>query len=145
MNELVREKLQGFPIVVPNQVDWADMDILRHVNNTVYFRYFENARIQFLGAIGFGDENGVDGLGPILHSTSARFRRPLRFPDTAWTGARALDVHDDRFSMEYRLVSDRDQEVAAEGTALVVCYDYRALRKAALPQSVREGITRLQG
>src|SRR5690606_27481110 len=84
MNQRVRELLEGFPIVVPNPVAWADMDVFRHVNNAVFFRYFENARIRYLEAIGFGDDDRHSGLGPILHSTNARFRRPLRYPDTAW-------------------------------------------------------------
>lgn len=143
MNDRAREHLRGFPIVVANAVQWAEMDVLHHVNNANFFRYFENARIQYLLAIGLAD-NRADGLGPILHSTTARFRRPLRFPDTAWTGARAGDVAGDRFSMEYRVVSESDGEIVADGSAVVVCYDYRARQKTPLPPAVRQSIGDLE-
>lgn len=133
----MEEILLGFPIRVPIPVAWAEMDVFRHVNNTVYFRYFETARIEYLRRIEFGDDDRHGGLGPILHSTAARFRRPLRFPDTAWTGARATEVLDDRFAMEYRVVSGAQGAVAAEGSALIVSYDYSRREKAPLPESVR--------
>jgi acyl-CoA thioester hydrolase len=39
--------LAGFPVIVEQAVVWGDMDSYRHVNNTVYFRYFENARLEY--------------------------------------------------------------------------------------------------
>lgn len=141
----VGEWLRGFPVIVPNRVAWAEMDVFRHVNNAVFFRYFENARIGYLERIGLGDDNRHEGIGPILHSTAARFRRPLRFPDVAWTGARVAEVQDDRFTMEYRVVSEREGELVADGNAIVVAYDYVARRKAPLPEGVRRAIAELAG
>jgi acyl-CoA thioester hydrolase len=43
--EELRRLLETFPVVVEMDVAWADMDYFRHVNNTVFFRYFESARI----------------------------------------------------------------------------------------------------
>ena len=43
MNEL----LTDYPIVITQEVIWADMDAYRHVNNAVYFRYFESARMAY--------------------------------------------------------------------------------------------------
>lgn len=145
MNHTVAAHLSRMPIVMPNRVSWAEMDAFRHVNNVVFFRYFENARIECLIRIGLGDDTRPDGIGPILHSTSARFRRPLRFPDVAWTGTRISAVGDDRFTMEYRVVSGQQEEIAAEGEAIVVAYDYGSGRKAALPADVRSAIAGMHG
>jgi acyl-CoA thioester hydrolase len=119
------------------------MDVFRHVNNTVYFRYFEIARIAFLERIGLDSDDRQDGIGPILHSTGARFRRPLRHPDTAWTATRATQVERDRFEMEYRVASERLGEIVAEGTAIVVAFDYRLGSKAPLPEEVRAAMERV--
>jgi acyl-CoA thioester hydrolase len=140
MPETVGAHLEDFPVVLEIPVAWGDMDAYRHVNNAVYFRYFESARIAFLGQVGFGGGTGPIEIGPILHSTSARFRYPLAYPDTAWTGARVVEVLDDRFAMEYRVVSGHSGEIAADGTGLVVSYDYRAGRKAPLPEAVRAAL-----
>src|SRR3990172_8193149 len=93
---------------------WGEMDAYGHVNNTVYFRYFESARIQYFGRCGLLDSYHKSSVGAILHSTSCRFRLALRYPDTALIGTRVSDVQDDRFTMLYRVVSKTHNTVAAE-------------------------------
>ena len=56
-----------------------------------------------------------DATGPILASTQCRFRRPLAYPDRLRVGARTVDIGDDRFTMQYRIVSRTLGEVAADG------------------------------
>lgn len=136
--------MTGYPIVIDVPIAWGDMDALGHVNNTVFFRLFESARIAYLDAIRFRGGAGGEGIGPILASTHCRFRRPLVYPDTARVGARATDVAEDRFTMEYRIVSGASGEVAAEGGGVVVAYDYGAGRKAPLPGEVRGRIEEVE-
>lgn len=137
--------LREFPVVVTLPVEWGDMDYFRHVNNTVFFRYFESARIAYLERIGLREEVAAGGLGPILASTHARFRRPLTYPDAVRVGARVTEVGEDRFTMEYRVVSEKLGAVAAEGGGVLVSFDYRAGRKAPLPEEVRSAIESLEG
>ena len=47
MADLAAELLAGFPVIVEQAVVWGDMDSYSHVNNVVYFRYFENARLEY--------------------------------------------------------------------------------------------------
>jgi acyl-CoA thioester hydrolase len=136
--------LEGFPVVVELPVFWGDMDYFRHVNNIVFFRYFESARIEYLERIGFREEAQADGAGPILHSTQARFRRPLTWPDTVLVGARTVEIREDRFTQEYRLVSRAQGEVAAEGGGILVAFDYAANRKVPLPERVCAAIQALE-
>jgi acyl-CoA thioester hydrolase len=63
-------------------VRWGDMDAFGHVNNTLYFRYFEQARIDAL-LKAFGGAWPADGGLPILAATSAEFKRPIHAPATA--------------------------------------------------------------
>jgi acyl-CoA thioester hydrolase len=134
------ELLSGYSMVVRSPVDWGDMDAFNHVNNTIYFRFFENARIALLERIGLAAMDSHGSVGPILHSTSARFRHPMMYPDTALIGCRITDVGEDRFNMEHRIVSERHRVVTADGTSVMVCYDYAAGRKAPLPEAVRAEI-----
>lgn len=136
--------LAGFPVVVAVPVHWGEMDYFRHVNNTVFFRYFESARIAYLDRIGFREERAESGMGPILASTHARFRRPLTYPDTVRVGARTVELGADRFTMEYRLVSETQAAVAAEGGGVLVSFDYGSGRKGPLPEAVRRAIERLE-
>jgi acyl-CoA thioester hydrolase len=145
MDERARELLDGFPVAVEIPVAWGEMDAFRHVNNIVYFRYFETARIEYLRRVGLGGERAEDGIGPIMRDVRCRFRRPVTFPDTVTVGARVTEMGEDRFTMEYRVVSRRQGDVAAEGSGVLVAYDYRALRKTVLPQAVGEAIERMEG
>lgn len=145
MPESVRELLEGFPVSVSIRVAWGEMDALQHVNNIVYFRYFETSRLAYFEKIGFMDAAQRGGIGPILAETSCRFRKPLTYPDTIWIGVKADAVGNDRFMMRMCLVSEKLQMIAAEGTALIVAYDYAAKRKVDLPAFVKQNIAALDG
>ncbi len=139
------ELLDGYPVVVRVPVQWGDMDAYGHVNNTAFFRYFESARVEYLERCGFTDSYEETGIGAILHSTRCRFRRALTHPDTVLVGATAREVGEDRFTHAYRLVSLADDEVAAEGSGVVVSFDYRRGEKAPIPDEVRAAIASIEG
>jgi len=139
----MEELLADYPIIVESPVIWGDMDAYEHVNNTVYFRYFETARIAFFDQLRFKEVKDETGIGPILASTQCRFRIPLTYPDTVSIGARVTDVQGDRFTMLYRVVSHKHKKVAAEGDGLLIAYDYRALKKASLPEVIHRRILEL--
>ena len=136
-------ELDDFPITVEIDVAWGELDSFGHVNNTVFFRWFETARMAFLRAIDFAGGGG-EAVGPILASTSCRFRRPVGFPDRVTAGVRVASVEEDRFTHTYRVVRTATDEVVAEGEGLVVSYDYGAEGKAPIPAEVRAAIRRLQ-
>ena len=135
--------LADFPVVVTIPVQWGEMDAYGHVNNAVLFRYFETARVEFLERCGFSRSYDESKIGAILHSTSCRFRLPLRYPDTIQVGGRALSVQDDRFTMEYKVVSLNHDALVAEGEGMIVAFDYTSRTKTVIPDAVREGIDRL--
>jgi acyl-CoA thioester hydrolase len=136
--------LADHPIVVRIPVQWGEMDAYGHVNNTVFFRFFESARVKYLEECRFLEAYERDRVGAILHSTGCRFRRPLVYPDTALVGTRATDLARDRFTMVYTLVSEGQRTVAAEGESVVVSYDYTARRPTPIPDYVRDGIEKLE-
>jgi acyl-CoA thioester hydrolase len=139
------DALADFPVTVEIPVAWAEMDVFGHVNNTVFLRWFESARIEYLQRIGLADAGPGVTVGPILHSTHCRFRRPVVFPDRVVAGARVTEVGDDRFVMEYRVASREQGAIVADGGATVVAYDYTVGAKTPLPAAVREAIARLEG
>ena len=132
-----------YPITVEIPVAWGDMDAFGHVNNTVFFRWFETARIAFLEAIDFTAGGEAGGTGPILASTSCRFRRPVTYPETVIVGVRVEEVGEDRFTHRYGVTRAGSDEVVASGEAVVVSYDYGAGRKAPIPAPVRAAVDRL--
>jgi acyl-CoA thioester hydrolase len=140
----VRDLLAGFPVIVIQKVIWGEMDAYRHVNNVVYFRYFENARLEYIARLGWFALEKETGVGPILASTQARFRRPLTYPDTISIGARLLDMGEDRFTMEHRIVSHAQEAVVTEGQGLVVTYHYTQEKKVPVPEELKRRISALE-
>jgi acyl-CoA thioester hydrolase len=137
-------ELVQYPIVIELDVAWGEMDAYAHVNNVVYFRYFENARIAYLDRVGWLASMQTTGLGPIVASAQARFRKPVSYPDHLLVGARISAIQPDRVTFDYRLVSGKLNAIAAEGQAVVVSYDYRSSAKAPVPEAIRTAIEGLE-
>ena len=136
--------LAGYPVVVEIPVAWGEMDSFQHVNNVVYFRYFESARIAYSEKIGLQEYKEKTGIGPILGSTSCKYKLPLTYPDTVYVGAKVTEMEEDRFAMNYVVVSHRHQKIAAEGDGVIVMYDYREGKKTAMPAEIRSRILALE-
>ena len=130
--------LKGYPVVVVQEVIWGDMDAYQHVNNVVYFRYFENARLEYLQRMRWPEYEDATGIGPILAATQARFRRPLTYPDTIAIGARLLSMGEDRFDLAHRIVSRQLGQIATEGQGTIVSYHYAQGKKVPLPAELKE-------
>ena len=85
------------------------------------------------------------GVGPILGSTSCRYRTPLTYPDTVYVGAKITEMHEKRFTMEYLIVSEQHPETVAEGSGVVICYNYQKNQSTQIPEVVRHAIEKLEG
>lgn len=138
------DPLSGFRVVTDQPVAWGDMDAFGHVNNVVYFRYFENARVEYFRRIGWWEYLEETGVGPIVASTQARFRRPVKYPDTLGAGAKVVSFGTDRFTIRHVLVSRTTGELVTEGDAVVVTIDYRANAKVPIPDELRKRIEELE-
>lgn len=117
-------------------VAWGDMDAFRHVNNTVYLRWFESARIALFGAAGLGDPDDSGGVGPILARTEIDYRVPLFFPDRVTATAHVVRVGTTSFAIAYR-VTNAAGKVAAEGQTVIVMMNYRTHEKVAIDADLR--------
>ena len=140
----INNLLAAFPVIVELPVVWGEMDSYRHVNNVVYFRYFETARLEYFQRIDWFNYEKETGIGPILAATQARYRKSLTYPDTISVGARVSTLGADRCTMDYLLVSHRLGEVAAEGQGTVVTFHYPDGKKVPMPDELRRRIERLE-
>ena len=136
---------QDFPVVIEIPLAWGEMDAFQHLNNVVYFRYFESARIAYFGTIEMMAVMETTGVGPILAETRCRYRIPLTFPDTVSVGARVGELAPQGFMMHYAVASQRHGKIAAEGDGRIVTIDYARGGKVHLPDIVRERIQALEG
>lgn len=126
------------PVSIEIPVAWGDMDAFGHVNNTIYLRWFESARIAFFYAAAVPHQRVAMTQAPILAHTSCTFELPLQFPDTVRVLAWAGRVGTKSFTMRYEVHSTALGRRAAKGDAVVVWYDYPTARSAPLPEDLRQ-------
>ncbi len=120
------------------------MDALNHVNNVVYFRYFETARLDYFKEAALMDDIKDTGIGPVLSDTSARYRLPVTYPDTLLVGSRVSKIEDDRFTMEYEIFSKKMGAITTRGTAQVVMFDFKNNSKAKISPKLRDTIEAIE-
>ncbi len=131
--------LDDFNIKVDIPVAWGDMDSFKHVNNTQFFKYFETARIKYFEETGFIETMEKNSIGPILASTSAKFIKPLFYPDTVTVGTRVTSIEPTNFIMEY-IIESKSKGIVAVGESKMVVYNYKSSKKTTLPDTVRSKI-----
>lgn len=141
---MFEELLTGYPVVMRQAVVWGEMDSYRHVNNVVYFRYFENARLEYFCRVDWPAFEAETGIGPILAATQARFRRALTYPDTIAITARLGTLGEDRFTLEHRIVSQQLNDVATQGQATVMAFHHGRGVKVPLPEELLRRIAELE-
>ena len=112
---------------------WADMDMLGHVNNVAYFRFMEQARIEWLDALA-GSGAFRAGEGPVIVNASCNFRVPLVYPGAVdvkmWLGEPG------RTSVGSFYELTKDGRVHADGAAKIVWIDITTGRPAPLPDFI---------
>lgn len=137
--------LASYPVVTELPVQWGDQDALGHVNNTVFFRWCESARIAYLDRLGLAAWMSPTELGPILAQIGCNYKRQLRFPDTVLIGSRVSKLGRTSLTMEHAIVSSVQNAIVAQSTSVIVVFNYQTQRPVPIPAEVRAAIERLEG
>lgn len=116
-------------------IRWGDMDAMGHVNNTVYFRYMEQARISWFETIGC--RNRGDGLGPIIVTASCTFIKPFVYPGTVEVKTFLEPAGRTSVQSFCELRMTGDEEIYADGGAKIVWMDYKQGKSCPLPKELR--------
>jgi acyl-CoA thioester hydrolase len=132
--EVPRDKKLTHEMVIP--IRWGDMDAMGHVNNTIYFRYFEIVRLEWLFKVGAPTD--PNGLGPVIVNAFCNFIRQLEFPGDLL--ARHYVANPGRSSFDTFITLERTDHpgvIYAEGGSKTVWTDFKAQKSAPLPQWLR--------
>ena len=116
-------------------IRWGDMDAYGHVNNTVYFRYMEQARIEWLEQLDLRVMPGGDG--PVIINASCTFLVPMTYPGTVEVSTFVGAIGRSSFQTFVEMRIDGDEKLYAEGAAKVVWMDTQTGKSVPLPEHVR--------
>lgn len=128
---------------VPIQVKWGEMDSLGHVNNTVFYRYSEDGRIDYIHAIADGGDTQTSA-GPILADLRCNFRQQLRFPANVEIGTRVRRLGRSSLEIEQCLFFAESEDVIAVYDNVIVWFDFGAQTSMRVPETIRERIRGLE-
>src|SRR4051812_23316794 len=133
--EVPEQKKLTHEMVIP--IRWGDMDAMGHVNNTVYFRYLEIVRIEWLHRAGGAPDR--DGSGPVIVNAFCNFIRQLQYPGDV--RARHYVANAGRTSFDTFITLERTDEpgvLYANGGATMVWIDFPRQKAVPLPAWLRE-------
>ena len=116
-------------------VRWGDMDALGHVNNTVYFRYMEQTRIEWLYALAEEGGGYTSGTGPVIVNASCTFLVPIVYPGDVEVRMFLGEAGRSSIGSHYEL--DCAGRRMAEGAAKIVWIDLASGRSVPLPERLR--------
>ncbi|HQE40565.1 MAG TPA: thioesterase family protein [Zoogloea sp.] len=121
-------------------VRWGDMDAYRHVNNTIYFRYFEQARVEWLEQSG-STVSLEYPVAPVIINASCTFLIPVNYPATVVVRMYLGEPGRSSVMTWYELGVEGDDRLFAEGAAKVVWMDPVTGKSVPLPDDVRAGVS----
>ncbi len=118
-------------------IRWGDMDAMGHVNNTVYFRYMEQARIGWFDTVVPGDA-AWHSIGIVIVNASCHYRRPMTYPGEVEIKLSIGRIGRSSVATYYDLHVDGDADPYATGEATVVFIDMTQQRPVSIPDTIRE-------
>jgi acyl-CoA thioester hydrolase len=125
-------------------VRWADVDRMQHVNNVVHFRWMEIARTDYFSRVEFA-QHVPPNVYPILASIRCDYRAQLRHPDVVRVSYSTLRIGTSSVQHGYRIWSEGQKKLVAEGDGTWICFDYGAQRPLPLPEPLRRAMEGLEG
>ena len=120
-------------------IRWGDMDAMGHVNNIVYFRYMEQARISWFEALLPRREAAWKSTGIVIVNASCNFTRAITYPGTVEVKVFVAKPGRSSVATYYELFIE--SEMYADGAAVVVFIDMQTQKPVRIPDDIR---TKLQ-
>ncbi|MCH1783014.1 acyl-CoA thioesterase [Psychrobacter glaciei] len=132
LNDIRPDELAHYPVIHHQPIHWGEMDAFNHLNNVVYYRYAESARIAYLQTLGMFDGSMVT----VLAQSSCQYLRPVTYPDTLLLGVRCQRLGNTSITIEYRYYSTAQSAIVATAEAVVVRLESDG--KTKLPWTIEE-------
>ena len=120
------------------RVRFGDLDAMRHLNNVVFLRYFETARIAYLRHLIPGHtpaDPESSGFGLIFAECQINYRAPVHYDEQVAIACSVADVRRSSFRVPFEM--SVDTRLAAEGYGVLVGFDYAGQSAMRLPDELR--------
>ena len=133
--EIPEQKKLVFELRIP--IRWGDMDAMNHVNNTIYFRYLETCRIDWMQSIGCAPD--ADGEGPVIVNAFCNFYKQLEYPGDVLVKMYVSDPARTTFESWATMERvDQPGVIYAAGGATTIWVDFPKQKAMTMPDWLRQ-------
>jgi len=122
---------------------WMDNDVYGHVNNVVYYSYFDTIINRYLIDQGGLDIHAAAVIGTAAE-TACRFRRSFAYPEPVEAGLRVAHLGNSSVRYEIGLFGSGDDEARAEGHFVHVFVDRASNKPTPIPAPIRAALERIR-
>lgn len=133
-------ELAQYPIIYDQKVAWGDMDAFGHVNNVIFYRYIESARLEYFDRLDILDEP----LLTVVLTSQCHYLKPVVYPDHLKIGVKIEEIRNSAFRMSYMLYSEEQKSIVAKAEAVIVCVDNSSMQKIKIPEYIVEKINQIE-
>lgn len=150
-------RLSEFSFTLPVEVRFSDLDAMGHVNNAVYFTYFEEARSRYWLSLTEGPTSprapilDFKKIGFIVVHAECDYAAPAEMGEPLLVGCRIAEIRRSSFVFDYRIISggmsasDADVHVVATGKTIQALYDWEARKTVPFSEELRKRIEAREG
>jgi acyl-CoA thioester hydrolase len=138
-----RPTRSDYKVFYPVTTRWSDNDIYGHVNNVVYYSYFDTVANRYL--IEQGGLNISDGsIVAYVVNSGCDYHAPITYPESIDAGVRVERLGNSSVQYGIAIFREDEQEAAAHGHFVHVFVDRETNRSVPIPENLRAALERIQ-
>jgi acyl-CoA thioester hydrolase len=140
---MTEERSNNYRHVLPLQIRFNDVDKFGHVNNTVYFQFYDTAKTDYIATVC----KGVDWerLAIVVVKIEAEFVSQIKGDDHIAGRTRIVKIGNKSFHLEQDVIDTDTQEVKSRCLSVMVLYDLERQQTIPLPDEWRKAISNYEG
>lgn len=108
---------------LPIQIRFNDIDLMGHVNNSVYFNYFDLGRVAYFDEV-FGEDLEYRKRGVVIAGTNTNFFQQINLNDHIEVVTKVTKIGNKSFELHQQIRGIGDESVKCESFTTMVCFDF---------------------
>ncbi len=125
-----------YPVELTLRIDWSEMDLFGHVNNVMYAKYIQSARVNCCELLGIMKMLEEDKIGFMRASSSIQYKKPLFYPGEIIIETKVEFIKTTSFGFHHQILNG-ENEIAAEANDVLVMFDFNNNNKIEIPESIK--------
>lgn len=117
------------------RIDWSELDLFGHVNNVMYAKYMQAARVHFMEELGIMKSYQEQKIGFMVAATSVIYLKPLFYPGEVLIRTHVKEVKNTSFILMHEIYDSKSQ-LASTGEDVIVYFDFNRNEKLQLGAAV---------